>query len=260
MLLEFDVPVKNHRFSLRCTPETNCRQEIMDFHVSVDPVSFMSESRDGFGNVVSFGLTDRVHSRFAVHMEGIARTGLEAEEEYDEDHIIGRFRYNWSKYTIAGEALKKAFDMLPPECRKNGDNYIRARRIMSWLYENFSYKKGSTGIFTTAEEAIAQGCGVCQDYSHIMISLCRMAGIPARYAVGLLIGEGETHAWVEIFSGGRWYGLDPTNNTPVGDDHIRISRGRNYADCLITDGLFVSAEPWCTVMQKQTVKARVEEI
>ena len=63
------------------------------------------------------------------------------------------------------------------------------------------------------------GCGVCQDYSHIMIALCQMSRIPARYVVGMLMGEGLSHAWVEIYDGGAWRGIDPTNHTIVGDQH-----------------------------------------
>ena len=85
---------------------------------------------------------------------------------------------------------------------------------------------------------MALGKGVCQDYSHILLSLCRMEGIPCRYVVGMLIGEGASHAWVEICSEGRWIALDPTNNLVVDDQHIKISAGRDYQDCIINQGIF----------------------
>lgn len=92
---------------------------------------------------------------------------------------------------------------------------------------------------TTAEQAMALGQGVCQDYAHILLSLCRMEQIPCRYAVGMLLGEGLSHAWVEIADGERWYALDPTNRLLVDDQHIKISAGRDYTDCTINQGLFV---------------------
>ena len=88
-----------------------------------------------------------------------------------------------------------------------------------------------------------------------MITLCRMANIPARYVVGMLIGEGESHAWVEAAQDGRWYGLDPTNNVMVGENHIKISHGRDYNDCLINQGMFTGM-----AAQHRTITVQVEEI
>ena len=102
---------------------------------------------------------------------------------------------------------------------------------------------------------MALGMGVCQDYSHILLSLCRMERIPARYVVGLLMGEGLSHAWVEVCSGGRWIALDPTNNLVVDDQHIKISSGRDYKDCMINQGLFVGR-----TTQRQDVHVSVTEL
>lgn len=95
--------------------------------------------------------------------------------------------------------------------------------------------------------------GVCQDYSHILLSLCRMERIPARYVVGMLVGEGLSHAWVEVYESGRWIALDPTNNLVVDDEHIRISVGRDYGDCTMNQGIFVGQ-----TTQTQEVKVFVE--
>ncbi len=61
-----------------------------------------------------------------------------------------------------------------------------------------SYSHDRTTVFTTAAEAFALRAGVCQDYSHVLLSLCRYCGLPARYVSGHLLGEGGTHAWVEV--------------------------------------------------------------
>ena len=81
-----------------------------------------------------------------------------------------------------------------------------------------------------------------------------MAGIQARYAAGMLIGEGLSHAWVEVAQEGRWYGLDPTNGVRVLENHIKISHGRDYGDCLLNQGVFTG-----TANQQQTVSVTVEE-
>ena len=75
---------------------------------------------------------------------------------------------------------------------------------------------------TTAAEVLERKEGVCQDFAHLMIALCRQRGIPARYVNGFLVGEGETHAWVEIFDGYNWLGFDPTHNCRISDGFISL--------------------------------------
>lgn len=88
---------------------------------------------------------------------------------------------------------------------------------MDEVFKAFVYTPGSTTIRTTAEQALAQRSGVCQDYAHVMLAVCRHCGLAARYIAGLLGGEGATHAWVEIYHNGRWIGFDPTHNRMVDD-------------------------------------------
>ncbi|HUQ39958.1 MAG TPA: transglutaminase family protein [Acidimicrobiales bacterium] len=111
------------------------------------------------------------------------------------------------------------------------------------VHESLTYEWGITGIRTTAAEALAGGRGVCQDYAHIMLSVCRQVGIPARYVSGHLIGEGGSHAWVEVLrpiSARRWMveAWDPTHDALVGDRHITIAVGRDYADVPMMSGSF----------------------
>ncbi|MGM9649705.1 MAG: transglutaminase family protein, partial [Butyricicoccaceae bacterium] len=115
---------------------------------------------------------------------------------------------------------------------------------------------GATSVSTTAEDAAALGKGVCQDYAHMMIALCRMDHIPARYVAGYLVGEGETHAWLEIYDGARWVGMDPTHNRMVGDQYISIIFGRDYNDCILDKGFFRSTQNK-PVLQTQQVHVSV---
>ena len=125
---------------------------------------------------------------------------------------------------------------------------------MHRLHQDFVYEQNITGISTTAEEAFRLGGGVCQDYAHILITLCRMAKISARYVTGMLLGEGKSHAWVEILSDDRWYALDPANDLEVTDSHIKIGVGRDAADCAINRGLVMGGG-----RQTQTVRVSVTE-
>ena len=88
-----------------------------------------------------------------------------------------------------------------------------------------------------------------------MAALCRLNGLPARYVSGMLIGEGFSHAWVEVFCNGRWYGFDPTNDVLVTDSHIKIGVGRDAYDCQINRGIIKGGGS-----QTQTVEVKVNEI
>ena len=91
------------------------------------------------------------------------------------------------------------------------DPLATAERFSDYVHDAITYEYGVTSVTTTAAEALAGGRGVCQDSAHVMIALCRAAGLPARYVSGHLLGEGGTHAWVEavvpplvaVWSGGR---------------------------------------------------------
>jgi transglutaminase-like putative cysteine protease len=89
------------------------------------------------------------------------------------------------------------------------------------------------------EEALRLRQGVCQDFAHVMIGLCRALKIPARYVSGYLYngpadelkGSQATHAWVDVFLPGLgWRGLDPTNQQPVNGRYVKVAIGRDYAD------------------------------
>ena len=71
----------------------------------------------------------------------------------------------------------------------------------------------------------------------------------------MMLGEGKSHAWVEVFSGNRWTGLDPTNSQVAGDYYIKIAHGRDYRDCLVNHGIFTG-----NVVQSQEISVSVEEI
>lgn len=251
MKLSFDTPVEKHRFTLKCIPRPSQRQDVSDLNVEIFPKEFLSFSEDSFGNSCIYGYSEGKHGHFSARVTGRARTGLAPWESAKEDHRIGIYKYQ-TDYTRPGPALLAFAQQFSFPEETNG--YDRALAFMRELYGQFRYVQGVTDIHTTAEQAMALGMGVCQDYSHILLSLCRMDKIPARYVVGMLMGEGLSHAWVEVCSGGRWYALDPTNNLIVDDQHIRISKGRDYKDCIINQGVFVGM-----TRQTQEVSVSVTE-
>jgi transglutaminase-like putative cysteine protease len=108
-----------------------------------------------------------------------------------------------------------------------------------------AYEWGITGVHTTAAEAVAGGIGVCQDYAHVMIAACRAVGLPARYVSGHLLGEGGSHAWVEVLRRepgrkGSWVveAWDPTHDRPAERGYITVAVGRDYADVAPMSGCY----------------------
>jgi len=122
-----------------------------------------------------------------------------------------------------------------------------AAEICARTHATLTWEWGVTGIHTTAIDAIRGGRGVCQDFAHIMIAACRASGIAARYVSGHLVGEGGSHAWVEVLSPHPerpgWCTVeawDPTHDRPAGDGYVTIAVGRDYADVAPLSGSYVA--------------------
>lgn len=117
--------------------------------------------------------------------------------------------------------------------------FDKATEIMNWVHTEFRYEPGSTDVTTHLDQCFAERRGVCQDFTHVMLGLCRSIGIPARYASGYLyngprdhlIGAQASHAWAEVFLPVvGWIGFDPTNNTLADARYVKIAVGRDYED------------------------------
>ena len=206
-----------------------------EINIEVNGTKDFTTDTDSFGNIVINGSIIEAHNEFIVEIKGKVTTGLDIFEEEDHNTISSNiFKYQ-TDYTSAGSSIIDFNNKL-----KISENtpYNVALEIMHRLYDYLNYIKGSTDINTTAEKAMENKCGVCQDYAHIMLSLLRLRNISARYTVGMFVGEGETHAWVEVLSNGKWYGFDPTNNLLIDNNYIKISSGRDATDCSVNKGIF----------------------
>ena len=113
----------------------------------------------------------------------------------------------------------------------------RARAICDWVHQNIEYRFGSGRPELSASEVVAQGYGVCRDFAHVAIALCRAFNLPARYATGHLpdIGHLEPgtpmdfHAYLEVYLGQDWYTFDPRYNIPrIG--RVKIAHGLDAVD------------------------------
>ena len=129
------------------------------------------------------------------------------------------------------------------------ETFERVRALSRLVHETFTYQRNVTTVATKVDEVMRLRTGVCQDFAHVLIGLCRAVGVPARYVSGYTVADlpeegGETreqasHAWVEAYTPTHgWRGLDATNDVVVGDAHVKIAVGRDYADVSPTRGSF----------------------
>lgn len=257
MQIDFDIPVKDHHFTLKCLPKDSRRQHIEKLHYEVFPNRFISRSGDSFGNECIYGVYEDPHKEFLIDVKGEALCGLKEYETEGNRTDANFFKYQ-TAHTVPGANIEKYHDELIRRFAGSQDRVReKAEFYMKCLHEDYEYKSGSTRIATTAEEAFSQGCGVCQDFAHIFLSLLRMEKIPCRYVTGMLLGEGLSHAWIEYFSDGLWIALDPTNEKVISDEHIKIASGRDYSDCRINQGVFMGCDR--EAKQDQQICVSVEE-
>ena len=135
------------------------------------------------------------------------------------------------------------------ELQADGGSVLElVERLTKWVYGAMSYAYDSTSVGTTAAEAWALGRGVCQDYAHVMLALARACGLAARYVSGHLMGEGGSHAWVEVLvphpadpARALAVPCDPTHGRPAGARYVTVAVGRDYGDVAPTSGTYRAA-------------------
>ena len=246
-VLTFDRPVTEHTFLLRCIPVSRPEQTVTQMVHSVVPaVIGGAYSTDGFGNVVYTGRIPSRHERFEYTVEGrVLRNDVaRVKEGYLPCYL----------YPSALTQSCREIDGFLAGVAPAGTAREKALTAACELHKYLTYESGSSTVDTTAAEAFRQQKGVCQDFAHVMLAMCRRMEIPARYVSGLAAGEGETHAWVEIWQDGLWYGMDPTAGRETDESYIKLCVGRDYSDCPLERGIFSGL-----AVQTQKVTAKVTE-
>ena len=118
-----------------------------------------------------------------------------------------------------------------------------AALVSDAVAQALSYEDGVTSVQTTAAEAAAGGRGVCQDYAHVMLAVCRLLRLPARYVSGHLLGQGGTHAWVEVVvprgQHAAALAVDPCNGRRTDGGYVTVATGRDYADVAPVSGSYL---------------------
>src|SRR5437870_6575513 len=242
---EYPEPIRDlsHRLVV-IPPERFGDQRRLWHDVSVGLDGARLESRsDRFGNMIIEVFAPRV----ADAIEFVAEVSVERQaaqpNRLPDGWLADGYLLEPSALTHADERIDRAADDL---AQAADWGLPLADQINDWVYRSMTYRYGVTGVRTTAAEALAVGAGVCQDYAHVMLAVCRACALPARYVSGHMLGQGGTHAWVEVVlpgDGGRdavAWAFDPTHAGRAGLGYVTIAVGRDYADVAPTSGSYRS--------------------
>lgn len=227
--VEFGTQVTFHDIKLRCEPCVNAFQQVEESHLVLPNIFWRKRSLDAFGNSLLVAGTCERHLSLAYVSTGIV--SLSSYALPVEESIWPIYLYPTNLTLLPSQLEMDCLCMV-------GNPLIDAMQICHWVHEWVSYIPSSTSMETTASEVFSQRRGVCQDYAHLMIALCRRFGICARYVNGFLMGEGSTHAWVEVSDGHYWFGFDPTNDNQIDYGYIKVAHGRDASDCSVSRGVY----------------------
>jgi transglutaminase-like putative cysteine protease len=251
----YEVPVRDSANQIMLYPIADDHQEIISHSIAVTGNPAIDIHRDIFDNKIGTFTHAHPHqelvinSRLEVVTSGrpAPEDNLPAVEQWKEIETV-KFQIPYidflrlETFSSLPEALK-----IIAEVQRPSDTPLQAaKNICTYIYKNFTYKKGITTIETTLDEILKLKSGVCQDFAHIVLALLRLVHIPARYVSGYICpnkngmrGEGATHAWVEAYIPSYgWLGLDPTNNCVVNENHVRLAVGKNFYDCSPVRGTY----------------------
>ena len=216
---------------------------------------------DSFGNVVLDLTLQEVESHVEFLTWAVVEIAAPVDGGESPDDVGNDRRFaEPSRLTQPDEALRAVAAEL---AATGAGGLALADAISSRVHDHFVYEWGVTTVETTAAQAWAEARGVCQDYAHCMVALCRLCGLPARYVSGHLLGDGGTHAWVEVMvqeeSGiVRAVAFDPTHDRRVGPRYVTVAVGRDYGDVPPTSGTFEGPYPGELSTQKRAAVVRVE--
>ena len=248
----YDSEVVESQNDLRACPAVNARQQLLHYRVTTSPASRVFSYSDYWGTRVdAFGVRGP-HTELEVVAEATVETSRPAmltvaprwDELADPGYRDTHVEYlRPSPHTEWGDAVAQEAARVRDLV---GDDVVSAvLAINRFVGTTVTYAPGATYVGVSTEEVLDRREGVCQDFAHLFIAMCRSLGIAARYVSGYLFAvdesrgastdrdevEVQTHAWVEVaVPGADWWPLDPTNRQEVGVRHIKIGHGRDYDD------------------------------
>lgn len=254
---DYADPVSLASHVLHLEPRALAHQAVLSSRLTAHPKPSRTVARsDHFGNSASWMFLDLPHERFEVTLDAVVDVAFPAapdpeatppwEEVAAEALSSGDAGWQASEFILASPLVP-----LDPRARAYAQvSFPPGRPVLAGLVElngrirrDFAFRPGATTVSTPIAKVMTQRAGVCQDFSHLMISGLRGIGLPARYVSGYLRtrpppggvkrrGADASHAWVGAWLGGTngWVDLDPTNDLIVQTEHVVLGYGRDYAD------------------------------
>lgn len=224
---------------LHLVPRNGAGQSVRSWQLEYQGAREEAHYVDHFGN----------DTRLASASPGVDKIVIKATGEIEttsKDGILGPHKgyaplwlfQTESELTAPGTGIEK----LLAELTENGE-LDRMHQLMSLIGERVQYEVGTTDVATSAEAALQQGSGVCQDHAHIFIAAARASGLPARYISGYLMRDdtaeqAASHAWAEAHLDGLgWVGFDVSNGISPDERYVRIATGRDYNDAMPIAGI-----------------------
>ena len=230
-------------------------QKTLGSVIKVLPATRLIRFSDLFGNITHVFEIATQHKRLVVESQirvinlplHISNEGYSGGMDFYESSDIKERCWEYLQdskcVALIPELWKQAVDITHDQDAV----FEKCAAIMRWINSEFSYETGVTDADTHANTAFEIRKGVCQDFAHVMLGMCRSLGIPARYASGYiftggkdgLIGAQASHAWCEVYLPETgWIGFDPTNAVLADDRYIKVAVGRDYEDVAPVRGAF----------------------
>ena len=238
----YAAPARDSFNEAHLQPFSNDQQIVESFVLKVLPSTRLRHYKDFYSNCIHHFEIPEPHT--TLHVESqltvatmppkwLALDATSAPMTRIKEAMQGERAYDFvlpSRYVdVAPETWRLAVDATHGE----EDIWQTAVRVMRYVHGHLTYESFSTRVHTHMREVLAQRRGVCQDFAHVMLGLCRTLKIPALYVSGYLATEkaSATHAWVEVYvPGAGWQALDPTHNCTPDETYVKIAVGRDYAD------------------------------
>lgn len=261
----YRAPVRDSYNELRLRPVTDDKSRLEFFLLNINPPARLRHFRDNWLNYVHYFDLPEPHSDLSIEAQSTINTtnpykdgkplGVKfAALKTDLDDMVVPFLGGSQYVEVSPEVWRLGIDI-----RDERDDVLEtAEAVMHHIFQNWEYAPNATTVSTHMNEVLATKRGVCQDFAHLMIGICRSLGIPSRYVSGYLYngpdshlrGAQASHAWVEVHVPGKgWYGLDPTNDTLADERHIKIATGRDYNDAAPITGYFDGPPGATTALQ-----------
>ncbi|WP_136637165.1 transglutaminase family protein [Pseudooceanicola onchidii] len=229
---QFEAPVHRGLQQLRVTPLAGGNQSVTGWSVEIDQGTKQLEFQDHFGNHVDLIALDTDTQEVTITCGG--------EVELVENHgVLGR---HWGPtplwlYKRQTDRTKAGVNVRRLARQVEGDSDLdRMHMLKELTADAVAYKTGASEPDWTAEDAVIEGHGVCQDHAHVFIACARVLGLPARYVSGYLMMDDRTdqdamHAWAEVcLPDLGWVGFDASNRMSPDTRYVRVATGLDYSD------------------------------